>query len=187
MAREPLRVVEAALVDGQRSVWVGDGPAGPPPGPGQGRGAILRVIPTLPADLTAEYLPSGTERMPTNGAVYFRMVEFMPHSNYAEHPELVPVGPNGKPVDVTHRHFGMHATNTIDIITIVSGEVWSYQDDEAEGKLLKPGDTIILRGSLHSWHNTGSEPCVAACVNVAALGGLAGPEGFTPRAAIKGN
>ena len=185
MPNEPFRVVHAGLVKDNRSVWLSDAPFGAPPAPGRGRGAIISVIPSLPAHVATDYTPVGTERMPTGNAVYYRMVEFMPHAVYREHPELVPTDADGKPVDVTHRHSGMHATATIDIITIVSGEVWSYQDDESEGQLLKQGETIILHGSLHSWHNTGSVPCVAACVNVYAEGGIAEPGGVLPRADFK--
>lgn len=182
MPNDPFRVVQAGLIEDNRSVWLSDGPLGAPPPPGRGRGGILAVIPSLPASVAADYTPSGRERMPTGTAVYYRMVEFMPETVYEARPELAPKDADGKIVDVRHRHFGMHATATVDIITIVSGEVWSYQDDEAEGKLLKQGDTIILRGSLHSWHNTGTDSCVAACVNVYADGGLAAPGGFLPRA-----
>lgn len=183
MHNESFRVVQAGLTEGNRSIWLSDGPLESRSGPG--RGGMVLVIPELPADLTHGYSPSGTERMPTGSAVYYRLVEFMPRSMYEEHPELIPTGGNGKPVDVTHRNFGMHATSTIDIITIMAGEVWSYQDDEPGGKLLKQGDTIILRGGLHSWHNTGTEPCVAARVNVYAEGGMAEPGGFAPRATLK--
>ena len=32
--------------------------------------------------------------------------------------------------------------------------------------LLKPGDTLIQRGTVHTWRNRGTEPCVMAAVLV---------------------
>ncbi len=53
---------------------------------------------------------------------------------------------------------GMHISDTIDFEYIISGEMWLELDDGVE-ILLKPGDTVVQNGTIHAWHNRGSEPC----------------------------
>lgn len=53
---------------------------------------------------------------------------------------------------------GMHVTDTIDLIYIISGEIWMEIDDGVE-TLLKAGDSAIQNGTIHAWHNRGDVPC----------------------------
>ncbi|MBJ22543.1 MAG: cupin domain-containing protein [bacterium] len=62
---------------------------------------------------------------------------------------------------------GMHQTNTIDFITIVSGEIWLRLDDGVE-KRLRAGDTLVQRGTRHAWINRSDRPCVFSAVMVKA-------------------
>jgi Cupin domain len=59
---------------------------------------------------------------------------------------------------------GMHQTDTIDIVTVVSGEVWALV--ETGETLMKPGDTLVQRGTKHAWRNRGDSPCIIASVHV---------------------
>jgi hypothetical protein len=52
---------------------------------------------------------------------------------------------------------GMHATDTVDIATVLTGEVWAVL--ESAETLLKPGDTIVQRGTNHAWQNRSDAPC----------------------------
>ena len=54
---------------------------------------------------------------------------------------------------------GMHVTDTLDIVTILSGEVYAVLEDCET--LLRSGDTIVQRGTVHSWSNRSDEPCVS--------------------------
>jgi mannose-6-phosphate isomerase-like protein (cupin superfamily) len=66
----------------------------------------------------------------------------------------------------TRRHPGMHRTQTVDYIVLLSGEVTLILD---EGEVdLKPMDVVVQRGTNHAWENRGSEPAVLAGVLVAA-------------------
>jgi quercetin dioxygenase-like cupin family protein len=56
------------------------------------------------------------------------------------------------------RHPSMHATNTLDAITCVRGEIYLVTD--VEEVLMKPGDTVIIRGTNHAWSNRSSAPCL---------------------------
>jgi len=61
----------------------------------------------------------------------------------------------------------MHATDSVDYATIMSGEIWLILDDGAEVQLT-PGDCIVQNGTQHAWHNRKPEPCVMAGVTVGA-------------------
>lgn len=52
----------------------------------------------------------------------------------------------------------MHATDTIDYLTLLSGELTLMVDD---GEVtLKPMDTVIQRGVNHGWVNRGKEVAI---------------------------
>lgn len=61
----------------------------------------------------------------------------------------------------------MHTTDTVDYVTILSGEVWLVLDDGATVRLT-PGDCVVQNGTQHSWHNRTPEPCVCAVAMVGA-------------------
>jgi mannose-6-phosphate isomerase-like protein (cupin superfamily) len=64
--------------------------------------------------------------------------------------------------DANARHPGMHKTETVDYIVLLSGVVTLILDDsEVE---MKPMDVVVQRGTNHSWANRGSEPAVLAGV-----------------------
>ncbi|HXR36563.1 MAG TPA: cupin domain-containing protein [Candidatus Binataceae bacterium] len=56
----------------------------------------------------------------------------------------------------------MHATKTLDYAVVLSGEVTLILD-EAE-VTLKPFDTVVQRGTNHTWENRGTEPALIAFV-----------------------
>lgn len=51
----------------------------------------------------------------------------------------------------------MHATDTLDLLVVVSGEV-TFVTETGE-TLLKAGDVLVDRGVMHAWRNDGEEPC----------------------------
>ncbi len=56
------------------------------------------------------------------------------------------------------RHPSMHRTDTLDCITCVIGEIYLVTDvDEV---LMRPGDTVVIRGSNHGWSNRADAPCL---------------------------
>ena len=61
-------------------------------------------------------------------------------------------------------HPGMHATNTVDYVVIVRGELTLVlQDGECT---LRAGDVVVDRGVAHAWENRGTEPVVLVAVLV---------------------
>jgi hypothetical protein len=61
---------------------------------------------------------------------------------------------------------GLHEIDSVDIITVISGEVYAVV--ETGEALLKAGDTIVQRGTRHTWRNRSDEPCVIAAFAVGA-------------------
>jgi len=51
----------------------------------------------------------------------------------------------------------MHATDTIDYIVVVSGEVVFIT--ETGETLLRAGDVLVDRGIMHAWRNDSDAPC----------------------------
>lgn len=51
----------------------------------------------------------------------------------------------------------MHATDTLDFLVVVSGEV-TFITETGE-TLLRAGDILVDRGALHGWRNDGDRTC----------------------------
>lgn len=60
-----------------------------------------------------------------------------------------------------------HRTDTIDYIIILKGEIHALLDTGET--LLKTGDVLVQRGTVHSWSVRGTENCVLAAVLIKAL------------------
>jgi quercetin dioxygenase-like cupin family protein len=55
-----------------------------------------------------------------------------------------------------------HRTDSIDYAVVMSGEIDMEMDDTVVH--LKAGDVLVQRGTIHSWVNHGTAPCVIAFV-----------------------
>lgn len=60
----------------------------------------------------------------------------------------------------------MHATDTIDYLVVISGEVVLVLDSGEVA--LGPGDFIVDRGVVHGWRNDGAEPAVYVSITIPA-------------------
>lgn len=56
---------------------------------------------------------------------------------------------------------GMHTTDTVDVVLIVSGEATLDMGDGAE-ITLEAGDCVVQHGTRHAWRNPTSQPCTMA-------------------------
>jgi mannose-6-phosphate isomerase-like protein (cupin superfamily) len=63
------------------------------------------------------------------------------------------------------KHPGWHATDTVDLLYVVSGEC-VLKLDSGETTPLKAGDTLIQTGSRHAWDNPGNAPCSLLVVSI---------------------
>lgn len=62
---------------------------------------------------------------------------------------------------------GMHATSTVDLEYVLSGQL-TLKMDSGEQTVLKAGDCLIQCGTLHSWVNESDEPATVLCIFVGA-------------------
>jgi hypothetical protein len=62
---------------------------------------------------------------------------------------------------------GMHATNTIDYVIVLEGEIWAVLDDGRE-ELLRPHDVLIQNGTRHTWRNKSEHAVKLACFSIGA-------------------
>lgn len=148
-----LRVVVTGL-NSEQSVIVSDGPPQLvlQSGPGSFMGDLWKTA-YLPSTNQDGFSPTTYSLEPEGaGGLSFRIASIPPQTNQA-----LPHNPN--------KEFAMHQTDTIDFITIISGEIYLTLDDGSE-TLLKAGDTLIQRGTNHAWINRGSVPCVFSAVMV---------------------
>jgi mannose-6-phosphate isomerase-like protein (cupin superfamily) len=64
-------------------------------------------------------------------------------------------------------HPGMHASQSVDYLVILEGEIDLELDDGVKRRL-KAGDLVVQNGTRHAWSNPGSVDCVLAGVVVGA-------------------
>ena len=151
-AEKTVRVVVTGIDESGKSVIVSDG--APQlmlrAGPGSFMGDLWKTD-TTPKTNQDGYLPKTYSLEPEGaGGVSFRVAS---------------IPPVQQPAQGTGTEFGMHQTDTIDFITIISGELYARLDG-GEEVLLKPGDTLVQRGTRHAWINRGNVPCVFSAVMV---------------------
>ena len=60
---------------------------------------------------------------------------------------------------------GMHRTQTIDFVQVISGEIYLVLSGGDELRL-GPGDAVVQRGATHAWENRTHEPCVMSAIMV---------------------
>lgn len=119
----------------------------------------------LPVAFTQEPCEGKVVLDPARGGFIYRVTTFMPDDSFdpAEMAKLVE-GMGGamqqgdKP--------GLHRSDTVDMVTVMSGECYCVLE---EGEVhLTPGDTVILRGSVHAWSNRSTQPCMVASLMMGA-------------------
>jgi mannose-6-phosphate isomerase-like protein (cupin superfamily) len=59
-----------------------------------------------------------------------------------------------------------HKTNTIDYLVVLKGEIYLVLDTGET--VLRVGDILVQRGTVHSWSVRGDTPCIAAVVMIGA-------------------
>lgn len=57
----------------------------------------------------------------------------------------------------TAKRAGMHVSDTIDLVTVLAGEVYMVTD--RGDTLVKSGDTVVMNGAWHGWRNESDVPC----------------------------
>lgn len=139
------RVVTERKPEGA-SLVVSDGPLPPALTPeGLAGVAVTEIwategIPEVGGDtsVSTENPPS---LLPGPGGTRFRLVQHAPQSRMA-----------------------MHATDTLDYVLVLSGELWMQVEGADEAIRLKEGDCVIQQGARHTWENRSVTPATTAVV-----------------------
>ncbi len=147
------RVVTGTDAQG-KAAFVSDGPAPLVQSNAQGVHVVdlwrsYQVPDNLGADGGAA---SGYQPLPPSEGLVVRIAELPPDG---------PIPPGVKPEE-----WGMHDSETIDFVVILSGEICHRLVSGAE-VTLKAGDTLVQRATRHAWRNRSGKPCVMAVVKVA--------------------
>ena len=116
---------------------------------------------SIPGDRSTE---GGAARSPFPNGMLVRCLELWPdqdqdtmRTQFAEANEMVGQKHQASESELA-RNAMMHKTDTLDVITCVRGEVYIILDEEEI--LLKPTDTVVIKGSNHGWSNRSDEPCL---------------------------
>jgi mannose-6-phosphate isomerase-like protein (cupin superfamily) len=107
---------------------------------------------------------------PTHGFVY-RITTFPPDSEWDARAEWAASlremsGADALVGDDSAGPVGLHQTDTVDIVTIISGELVAVL--ETSETVLRPGDSFVQNGTVHTWVNRGDVPCMKVAVQIGA-------------------
>jgi naringenin degradation protein FdeH len=108
-----------------------------------------------------------------SGGVWFNIMQIAPDADLksmtaaqralAERP-VARLFPQAFEIDTSKSSYAMHATDTLDLLIMLSGELTLLVD---EGEVtLKPFDTVIQRGVNHGWVNRGATPALIASATI---------------------
>lgn len=116
--------------------------------------------------------------MPPKGGLVYRLTTWPPDSDFdpaADYQGAMSAIGIGDALEDDHGDedgiAGLHQTDTVDVITMLEGELWVIL--ETTETLLRRGDTIIQRGTKHSWSNRSDKPATMIALSISAFrGGL---------------
>jgi mannose-6-phosphate isomerase-like protein (cupin superfamily) len=125
-----------------------------------------------------EALPVPMSQGPASGEIsifpppegfHYRIVTFPPDKEWdikAAYQESLAAMDGGDTYDGEAHIPGMHVHDTLDIVTVISGELYAvFEEGET---LLTQGDSIIVRGVMHTWSNRSSVPCTISSLMMSA-------------------
>lgn len=109
---------------------------------------------------------------PEPGGSVFRIVQFPPDELYLDGFDResafgAMADGHGATETADVRNPTMHQTHSVDYAVVIRGEVYALLDEDEV--LLKAGDTLVQRGTLHGWSNRTSELCIVAFVLIDAV------------------
>lgn len=167
--RASARIVVSGLDEDGRSTIISDGPAaGIAPRPG---GSVVidlwRVQGLPPSVQDDDGLANGAGLAPPPAGMVVRLCTFPPDAEMDikafERAMMETYGPDASG---HHGTPGMHCTDTVDVITVLSGELCAVM--ESGERVLRPGDTFVQRGTWHAWRNRGAVPATIVATMIGA-------------------
>ena len=135
---------------------------------------LLWVTDTAPAalsDMTPDPALRTIGVTPSPSGSILRIIEYPPGKEGAD--VMQAMAQDGIEIDQTgiqrkpsHRHHGMHRTESIDYAIVLRGAIDMLLDDSEVH--LEAGDILVQQGTFHAWANRGIEPCAIAFVLIGA-------------------
>lgn len=178
--RRPRRILTGHNDKGE-SIFVSDVPAPNllQPGGAANLGLFnLWVVPSMPAVYAGNADTAGADAAitlsPPKGGAVFRIVELPPDSERRWDKQREVFQAYGNPEALDHsgsRHPGFHKTESIDFAIVLEGEVWALMD--VGETLMRPGDTLVQRGTNHAWSNRTQAPVRIAFILLSSQAGEA--------------
>lgn len=170
---KPIRRIVTGHDAQQRSIFVEDGPSPAqktvPNRPGYRVTNLWRTLPGGRVD-AADSIAQHEGVLPPKGGTVLRIIEW-PAEDQSPAAQQERVRQTFKALypDAEHRpdssrHPGMHETATIDYALVLEGEIVALMD-EGE-KVMRAGDVLIQRGTMHAWANRSGAPVKMAFILV---------------------
>ena len=164
------RLIVTGLDADGRSIFVSDGPTTDRlVADGYTRNHLWQAT-EVPTPVMAPNGPGDASIIPPPPAGYnYVITAFAPDSEWdyeGGYARILAESGAGDAVDPTDAP-GMHTTDTIDIVTVISGEACVLLD--IGETTMRQGDTIVQRGTKHAWRNRTDRPCVVSAVHVSVI------------------
>jgi hypothetical protein len=124
---------------------------------------------SLPVPMDTPAAAGEVSIYPHKGGFAFRVCTFPPDSEYdkeAAYKESLAAIKGRDTFDAENTIPGMHIHDTLDIVTCVSRELHIVL--ETGETLLRQGDSVIVRGVMHSWSNKTDKPVVLTSLMMSA-------------------
>jgi mannose-6-phosphate isomerase-like protein (cupin superfamily) len=124
---------------------------------------------SFPLRTAGDYTPHPHTKFDPDSGMRIYTTAFAPEKNWGDDADaIVDKAMNAVGLGETRgeRGAGFHTTATVDIQTVVSGEIYAVMDDGEV--LLKEGDSIVMRGVPHTWRNRSDTVAVVLAVMIAA-------------------
>lgn len=107
--------------------------------------------------------PSVSDAVPPPGGCRFSTLTIAAGATHDYHAFIVAaMGARAEP-----DHAGFHRTPTLDLIYVVAGEI-TLEVDGGEERTLHAGDSVVLNGVRHRWHNLGAVETTIVAVMIGA-------------------
>lgn len=155
--------------EGERSRIVSDGPVRAwAVRPGGSLVMDVWRIDTLPCRVDDPDVLTDVLVPPLSGGLVVRMCRIPPDSEVdAEAYTQAIAEAYGGQADVPASDVpGMHRTDTVDVVTVISGALTALLEDGET--VLGPGDSLVQRGTMHAWRNRTSSDVLLTSVMVPA-------------------
>jgi mannose-6-phosphate isomerase-like protein (cupin superfamily) len=123
---------------------------------------------SVPVKLGSDQPPSQDWYLPHVGGLRVFIVAFAPDSSLDEAARQEHLDANALEDEPgSDRPLGFHTTPTVDVLTVIKGELYCLLDDGEV--LLQQGDTIVQRATAHSWSNRTDEIVLACATMISAV------------------